>query len=131
MATKTNYLGMRINGTLKDKFWDFCLQSGLSISAAVCMFAKKSVAEGTLPIEIITPENDELLKKMEREGGIADKRVSIRMDADLRSQFSDICEEVGISMSTALKIFMVQCVDKGKMPFLNVQRGKTNVQFLN
>lgn len=42
---------------------------------------------------------------------------SIRMDNDLKERFTNICESMGMSMSTAFNIFASAVVDKKRIPF--------------
>ena len=43
--------------------------------------------------------------------------ISIRLDADLKSQMESLCEEMGMSMSTAYMIFTKKCVSEHGIPF--------------
>ena len=43
--------------------------------------------------------------------------VSIRMDADLKSQADALFGELGMNMSTAFNIFVRQAVRDGRIPF--------------
>ncbi len=43
--------------------------------------------------------------------------VSIRMDADLKSQADALFGELGMNMSTAFNIFVRQAVREGRIPF--------------
>ena len=43
--------------------------------------------------------------------------VNFRMDADLKKQFSDFCNELGLSMSAAMNMFAKKCVREQRIPF--------------
>lgn len=43
--------------------------------------------------------------------------VSIRMDEKLKKQFNDFCEEVGMTMSTAICLFAKNTVKNQILPF--------------
>ena len=43
--------------------------------------------------------------------------LRIRMDADLKRQFDDFCEEVGMNASVAVNLFAKAVVREGKIPF--------------
>lgn len=116
---RTEYLSMRINGELKREFWDFCDNLHTNASALVAMLARKCVREESIPFEVISPEIDFGMRYGTRGkgGGNADERVSFRMDNNLRLRFSAVCEEHYVSMSVVVRAFMVQCIEKGRLPF--------------
>lgn len=43
--------------------------------------------------------------------------TQVRIDADVKRQASKIFAQLGIDMSTAMNIFLRQCVMKGGLPF--------------
>ena len=43
--------------------------------------------------------------------------LSIRLDADLKEKMENLCEELGMSMSTAYTIFTKKCVKEHGIPF--------------
>lgn len=43
--------------------------------------------------------------------------ISIRVEKDLKKQFYSLCEDIGLSASTALSIFMKTVVRERKIPF--------------
>jgi len=43
--------------------------------------------------------------------------VSLRMDRDLKNQADDFFSSVGLTMSSAVSVFVRQCLRKGKIPF--------------
>jgi len=110
MAVNNEYLSVRIDPKLKKDFYDFCKKSGLSVSAAVNQLAVKSVEKGSIPFTVRAVDYE-----VKRNGDT--NRTSIRMRAELRQGFSDVCNKTGIPMSTVVKMFMLQCVANGKFPF--------------
>lgn len=110
MDKKNQYLSMRIKPVLKNDFYNFCSKSGISVSAAVNQLALKSIEKGSIPFTIYVINYD-----LKKSGETC--RISIRMKTELRQGFSEVCAKTGISMSTVVKIFMLQCIDKGKFPF--------------
>lgn len=106
MAAKNEYLSVRIDPKLKADFYDFCARSGLSVSAAVNQLALKSVEKGSIPFVVHVVDYD-VKKKGET------NRTSIRMRSELRRGFAEVCDKTGIPMSTVVKMFMLQCIDKG------------------
>lgn len=47
-------MNIRIDERLKSQFSDFCEAVGMSMSTAVCMFAKNTIKNQTLPFEVTT-----------------------------------------------------------------------------
>lgn len=43
--------------------------------------------------------------------------VNIRMDEDLQRQFKDFCEDMGMSMTTAITLFARKTVSEYRIPF--------------
>ncbi|MGN1382800.1 MAG: type II toxin-antitoxin system RelB/DinJ family antitoxin [Eubacterium sp.] len=51
--------------------------------------------------------------------------VQVRMDKELKDDANAIFDELGIDMSTAIKMFLKKCVAEGGIPFsLKVQKNK-------
>ena len=48
---------------------------------------------------------------------MAQATFSVRMDKKLKNQFSDICNSIGMNMSTAITIFLKQSVRLRRIPF--------------
>ena len=44
--------------------------------------------------------------------------TQVRIDADVKKQASKIFAQLGIDMSTAVNIFLRQCIMKGGLPFI-------------
>lgn len=104
------YLSVRIDSKLKSDFYNFCQNSGISVSAAVNMLARKCIDIGSLPFIVNVVDYDT------KQGGVS-LRISIRMKKEIRDGFSTICDRIGVPMSTVVKMFMLQCVDKDCFPF--------------
>lgn len=77
-------INVRMDEDLKSKFNNFCENVGMSMSTAICMFAKDAVRNQSLPFEVTTrrrlvrdpfwnPANQarlrESIKEMEETGG--------------------------------------------------------------
>ena len=48
---------------------------------------------------------------------MAQTNVSIRMDAELKRQFEELCTDLGMSMTTAFTIFAKKVVRENRIPF--------------
>ena len=55
---------------------------------------------------------------------------SVRMEKGLKEKFADICESIGMNMSTAINIFANAVVDKRRIPFDVEAPTNDNVKFL-
>ena len=43
--------------------------------------------------------------------------TQIRIDADIKKQATDLCNDLGLDMSSAVNLFLHQCVLRGGLPF--------------
>ena len=50
--------------------------------------------------------------------------ITVRLDSDTKEQAEDLFEDLGMSMSSAITIFLKQCIRKGGIPF-EIQREKS------
>lgn len=48
---------------------------------------------------------------------MATTNVNIRMDADLKRQFEEFCDDVGLTMTAAFTVFARKAVREHKIPF--------------
>ena len=79
-------VNVRMDEDLKSKFGSFCENVGMSMSAAICMFAKDTVRNQALPFEFTTKRRvsrdpfwstknqarlKSSIKEMEKTGGVA------------------------------------------------------------
>lgn len=55
---------------------------------------------------------------------------SVRMEKGLKDKFADICDSIGMNMSTAINIFANAVVDKRKIPFEVEVPANDNVKFM-
>ena len=55
---------------------------------------------------------------------------SVRMEKGLKDKFADICESIGMNMSTAINIFANTVVDKRKIPFEVEAPTNDNIKFM-
>lgn len=49
-------VSVRMDEELKTEFDNFCKSIGLTMSAAICVFAKRVVAEQKIPFELTVPD---------------------------------------------------------------------------
>ena len=55
---------------------------------------------------------------------------SVRMEKGLKEKFAEICDSIGMNMSTAINIFANAVVDKRKIPFEVEAPTNDNVKFM-
>ncbi len=48
---------------------------------------------------------------------MAQTSINIRMDEDLKRQFSDFCSDIGMNMTTAFCVFAKKAVREQRIPF--------------
>jgi len=48
---------------------------------------------------------------------MAQTNLNIRMDEDLKAEFDTLCDELGLTMTTAINVFVKTFVRKQGMPF--------------
>lgn len=48
---------------------------------------------------------------------MATATINVRMDADLKHQFEDFCDDIGMNMTTAINVFARQAVREYRIPF--------------
>ncbi len=61
---------------------------------------------------------------------MAQTNINIRMDENLKQQFENLCNELGLNMTTAFNIFAKTMVRQQKIPF-EVSLNVPNVETLN
>ena len=52
--------------------------------------------------------------------------ITIRIDEKLKNDAQDLFDDIGLSMSAAINIFLKQCVKDGKIPFELAAKPKTS-----
>lgn len=109
---KVEGLSFRVNPHLKDDFAEFCEKAGISMSGAVNSLAATSIKMGKIPFVIRMVDYD-----MKKKEGKVSIRIFVRISDDVKNQFSQICRSAGLTMSSVVKMFMLQCVEGGRFPF--------------
>ena len=56
---------------------------------------------------------------------MAQTTICIRVDADLKKEFETFCDSIGMSMSTAVNIFIKKSVGEQRIPFEISARSNT------
>ncbi|MCR5622910.1 MAG: type II toxin-antitoxin system RelB/DinJ family antitoxin [Treponema sp.] len=64
---------------------------------------------------------------------MAQTMVNFRMDTEEKETFEDICEQLGLTISTAFKMFVKKVIREQRIPFdltLDPFYSKSNIQYL-
>ena len=64
---------------------------------------------------------------------MAQTMVNFRMDTEEKDTFEDICEQLGLTISTAFKMFVKKVIREQRIPFdltLDPFYSKSNIQYL-
>ena len=104
------YLTIRIESDLKTDFSKFCNCCGITLSLAVRLLIKQTIAKNRIPFQI-----NELYERQAYLLSKQDSRISIRLDCETKDQFNDICNHTGISMGQLIKLYMVHCIKSGEL----------------
>ncbi len=51
--------------------------------------------------------------------------ITVRVDKNLKEDAQDLFDDIGITMSAAINVFLKQCVKEGKIPF-ELAKSKTS-----
>ena len=57
---------------------------------------------------------------------MAQSSLTIRLDEDIKAQFSEVCESMGIPATTAITIFIRQVIRDRAIPFPVIADAKSN-----
>lgn len=57
---QTAIINIRMDEDLKDKFGDFCTRTGMTMSTAICMFARDTVRNQSLPFVVTTKRRSKI-----------------------------------------------------------------------
>ena len=105
---------VRIEQGLKDEFNAFCSNCGMTVSGAVHLLVKNTINKKQIPFEVISSNS----VKGKYEGGLKqDATLVVRLDEEVKEEFTRICDTIGVNMSLIIKMFMVNCINTGRMPF--------------
>lgn len=115
MGKKNNdCMVIRIDKELKEGFEIFCREIGITVSGAVNLLVRNTIKQQKIPFKITSSNT---VKTAYEGGNNQTLRTSIRFDENLKMEFRKICSEIGLPMSCIIKMFMLNCVKTGKLPF--------------
>lgn len=110
------YVTVRLSEELKRDFESFCSNSGMTVGGVVNLLISRTIRKQAMPFRIA--ETEDLEVRGRYQGGEKQaERINVRVDKEVREQFAAVCQKIGIRQSRLIKVFMVYCVKKGKIPF--------------
>ena len=118
MCKKINdYISIRLSDSLKQEFEFFCKACEITVSNAIILFINKTIEEMSLPFDISVGASLPEAGGAYRGGELQNARISVRVDKETRDAFQEVSDKIGIPASRIIKVFMIQCVKDGRMPF--------------
>lgn len=103
----SDYFSLRVSESLKDSFDDFCRRKGVTASMAVKLYVMRFISDGA-PVRFGQAEIMCQGRSL---------RISLRLDASVRKEFSEACRKYGLPMSQFVRDYMKNCVVNGDFPF--------------
>lgn len=84
-------INIRMDSELKNAFEDFCKDVGMTMTTAICVFAKKVVKENRIPFEINGYEpNEKTLKALEEVEDMKKNPSKYKSYTDVDEMMKDI-----------------------------------------
>lgn len=115
MAREINeYMTIRLEKELHEKFAAFCSNCEMTVSGAVNMFVRNTIKEQKLPFQVF---GDVMIEKAARGQAKPSVRISVRIDRENRDKFAKVCSDIGVPAGRAVKMFMKICIKNGALPF--------------
>jgi addiction module RelB/DinJ family antitoxin len=108
------YMSIRVDGQLKQNFDNFCRNCGMTVSGAISLLINQTIEKQAIPFDV----TESYIPKGMYEGGeLQEKRIAVRVNDTSKKQFSLVCGKIGIPMGRLVKMFMLNCLHEGKLPF--------------
>lgn len=104
---KDDFQNIKINKAMRVNFLEVCRRVGIKESVAIVKFITRTIDEDGFDIDLTAYDKISALK--------ADSRMSYRIDSGRKSKFKELCEENGISVSGAVKLFMADVIQTQNM----------------
>lgn len=108
------YMSIRVDGQLKQNFDNFCRNCGMTVSGAISLLINQTIEKQAISFDV----TESYIPKGMYEGGeLQEKRIAVRVNDTSKKQFSLVCGKIGIPMGRLVKMFMLNCLHEGKLPF--------------
>ena len=102
---KDGMISIRVSGSLQKQFKEFCFMHRYVINQLITDMYLKAIQKGKIPFDAApipySYQKDEI-----------QKRVAIRVPAEAKLQFAEICKLYGKSQAYFIKSFMFQCIQE-------------------
>ena len=104
---KNDTQNIKINRAKHEEFLEICRRVGIRESRAIAKFIKISIENDGFDLDL---SNYNRISKDK-----TDTRMSYRIDKESKAKFKKLCEDNGISISGAVKIFMDDVIQSKSM----------------
>ena len=104
---KDDSQNLKINMSMREEFLEICRRVGIRESKAIVKFITRCIENNVFDIDLTAYEKIAALK--------TDSRMSYRIDKERKAKFKELCEENGISVSGAVKLFMDDVIQAKNM----------------
>ncbi|SFU96032.1 plasmid partition protein ParG [Butyrivibrio sp. M55] len=98
---------IKINREMREQFIDICRKIGIKEASAIQKFIVRSIAMNGFDIDLTSYDKIAAIK--------TDSRINFRIDKEKKTKFKELCEENGISVSGAIKLFMDDVIKANNM----------------
>ena len=89
---------LKINKEMREQFNEICKRIGIKESSAINKFIASSIEMNGFDIDLSAYDKIAAIK--------TDSRINFRIDKGSKEKFRELCDENGISVSGAIKLFM-------------------------
>ncbi|MCD8299745.1 MAG: type II toxin-antitoxin system RelB/DinJ family antitoxin [Clostridiales bacterium] len=113
--TSNQFFSFRIKSPLRELFVDFCDECGITMTDAIFMLVKRTIKLREIPFKVEPLDTGSLLYSDENE--VKTEQVTIRMSKEMMGQFTEVCDEIGISKSGLVKMYFKRCIYDRELPF--------------
>ena len=107
MMIKDDSQNLKINRDMREEFLEICRRVGIRESMAIVKFITLCIEKNGFDLDLTAYEKIAALK--------SDSRMSYRIDKERKAKFKELCEENGISISGAVKLFMADVIQAKNM----------------
>ena len=111
---KSDILNIRIEKGLKDGFDNFCKSIGMTMSGAVKLLVNYTIDQRKIPFQVEVANS---VKGVYEGGKLQEKSTSLRIGKEAKEEFTKACDFIGIKKSMLIKMYMLNCINNGKLPF--------------
>lgn len=104
---KDDSQNLKINSEMREQFLEVCRRVGIRESRAIQRFIARAIDMNGFDIDLTAYDKIVAVK--------TDSRMSYRIDKINKLKFKELCDENGISVSGAVKLFMDDVIQSKNM----------------